>query len=60
MTKTREQLVDRMIAIYGFESPIVIEFAHICETHSENRLEDLFLETIVKSHEEYPVLEDDC
>lgn len=58
MTKTREQLVDRMIAIYGFESPIVIEFAHLCETHSESNFENLFLEHIVKAHEEYPVLED--
>lgn len=59
MTKTREQLVDRMIAIYGFENPIVIEFAHICETRSEDTFETRFLEKIVQAHEEYPVLESD-
>lgn len=47
--KIRENLVDRMIRIYGFENPITIEFAEMCENPN---LDTHFLETIVKSHEE--------
>ena len=51
----REQLLDRMIRIYGFENPIVIEFARLIET----KFSDHDLETIVKAHEEFPQFEDE-
>lgn len=51
----REQLLDRMIRIYGFENPIVIEFARLIET----KFSDHNLETIVKAHEEFPQIGED-
>lgn len=55
----REQLLDRMIRIYGFEHEIVIEFARMCEEWSSTENNDKALETLVKCHEEYPVNLDD-
>lgn len=45
----RENLIDRMIRIYGFENPVTIEFAEMCENP---KWDTHLLETIVKSHEE--------
>ena len=50
----REKLIDRMIRIYGFENPIVIEFCRLCEIWEDTNEKDRFLEVIVKSHEEFP------
>ena len=54
----KEQLLDRMIRIYGFEHPLVIEFAKMIENPSYKI--DV-LETIVKCHEYNPQInnEDD-
>lgn len=49
-----KRLIDRMIRIYGFENPIVIDFCKIVETFDYKTLE-----TIVKAHEEYPVFNED-
>lgn len=46
----RGQLLDRMIRIYGFENPIVIEFARLIETE----ISDDALKTLVEAHEEFP------
>ena len=51
----REQLLDRMIRIYGFEHEIVIEFARMCEEWLPTEINDKALETLVKCHEENPV-----
>ena len=51
----REQLLDRMIRIYGFEHEIVIEFAKMCEEWLPTENNDKALETLVKCHEENPV-----
>ena len=48
----REQLLDRMIRIYGFEHEIVIEFARMCEEWLPTENNDKALETLVKCHEE--------
>ena len=48
----REQLLDRMIRIYGFEHEIVIEFARMCES---DNFTDRDLEIIVETHEANPV-----
>ena len=53
----REKLIDRMIRIYGFENPIVIEFCRLCENWEDTNEKDRFLEAIVKSHEELPQLD---
>ena len=55
----REQLLDRMIKIYGFEHEIVIEFARMCEEWLPTENNDKALETLVKCHEESPVGFDD-
>ena len=52
----KEKLIDRMVRIYGFENPIVIEFCRICERGEI--IEDL-LELIVEAHEEYPQFDDE-
>ena len=52
----REKLIDRMVHIYGFENPIVIEFCKLCEAWEDIEDRDHLLEVIVKSHEEFPQL----
>lgn len=52
----REKLIDRMIHIYGFENPIVIEFCKVCEEWEDTEEMNRLLEFIVMSHEEYPEL----
>ena len=50
MTKhKKEELINRMVAIYGLEHPIVIAFCDLI-----NRIDVRVLETLVKSHEEFP------
>ena len=51
----REQLLDRMIRIYGFEHEIIIEFARMCEEWLPTENNNKALETLVKYHEENPV-----
>ncbi len=48
MNTTREQLLDRMIAIYGFENPVVICFAKACGSRF---ISETSLELIVQAHE---------
>ena len=55
----REKLIDRMIRIYGFENPIVIEFCKLCEVWEDIEDRDHLLEVIVKSHEEFPQFDDE-
>ena len=51
----RENLIDRMIRIYGFEHPIVIQFAELCERITYTGANDKALMMLVESHEENPV-----
>lgn len=48
MTEKREKLLDRMIAIYGFEHTAVICFAKAC---GSKWIGDTSLEAIVRIHE---------
>lgn len=57
MTKCREKLIDRMIAIYGFENPIVIEFCRLCENWESTEWNDKVLTIMVGAHEAEPYLE---
>lgn len=52
MSKLREELVDRMIQVYGFENPIVVGFCRMCEMDC---FSDKALTTTVECHEMYPV-----
>lgn len=61
MNKIREQLIDRMIRLYGFEDEIVIMFINFCESYEDNDLHDKMLTVLVEAHEAMPVIigEDD-
>jgi len=59
MTTYRKNLLDRMIAIYGLENPIVIEFTWMCEKYGENSWNDDFLRLLVEAHEADPAFEED-
>jgi hypothetical protein len=48
MNELREQLLDRMIALYGFENVNVVCFAKACGSRF---ISDKSLELIVKAHE---------
>ena len=53
----REELMDRMIKIYGFEHEIVIAFCAMCETYPSTGMYDKTLRVLVECHEEDPVVE---
>ena len=55
----REQLMDRMIRIYGFEHEIVIAFRGMCETCPNTEAYDMMLRVLVEWHEEFPVLDEE-
>lgn len=59
MTNFRENLLDRMIAIYGLENPIVIEFCRLCEKWEDNEWNDKVLRYLVEAHEADPYREED-
>ena len=59
MTTYREKLIDRMIAIYGFENPIVIEFSRLCEYWEENAWNNKLLTILVRAYEAEPYFEED-
>ena len=59
MTEFRENLLTRMIHLYGFEHKAVITFADMCERWEPNEWNDTCLETLVKCHEEEPLLEEE-
>ena len=50
----REELMNRMIRLYGFESPITIDFCRLCEEWPNTEAYDNALATLVKCHEETP------
>ena len=59
MNPMRENLLDRMIKIYGFEHPIVIKFAKQCERWEDTAIYDTILRLAVEAHEKYPKLDTD-
>ena len=52
--KMREELMNRMIRLYGFESPITIDFCRLCEEWPNTEAYDNALATLVKCHEQTP------
>ena len=56
MTKFRENLIDRMIKIYGYEHEIVLEFCRLCENWESNVWNDKCLEIVVEAHEAEPMI----
>jgi hypothetical protein len=59
MTKFRENLLNRMIRIYGFEHEIVLDFAAMCEAWADNDWNNKCLAILVESHEADPVFLED-
>ena len=57
--KMRDDLLNRMIKLYGFENPIVIQFAQLCESYEENEWCDKMLYLLVEAHESDPVRDDE-
>ena len=57
MSDFREKLLDRMIHIYGFEHPLVIQFAEACESYVNYPQWDRALEVLVEAHEAHPYKE---
>lgn len=53
MTEFRENLLTRMIRIYGFEHEITIKYANMLEKVPQTPTDDRALEIIVESHEIY-------
>lgn len=59
MDNFRMTLVGRMTKIYGLENPIVINFCHLVEDWAAGEEWNTLLETIVKAHEEFPIMENE-
>ena len=57
MTTYRENLIDRMISLYGYENPAVIRFITYCERWENTSRNNMDLENIVHMHEERCKLE---
>lgn len=57
MSKTRENLIDRMIKIYGFENELVLDFTLLCEKWEDSKWNDKVLTILVESHEANPCFE---
>lgn len=58
MTAYRQKLLDRMIKIYGFEHPLVIDYATLCENFPQGEWDSLLLE-IAMHYERNPIIESD-
>lgn len=54
----REQLIDRMIKIYGYEHKLVIAFCDLCERWERNPMNDRLLELVVEAHEAEPFFDE--
>lgn len=59
MNKIREQLIDRMIRLYGFEHEIVINFINFCDSYEDTDLHDKMLTVLVEAHEANPIIGED-
>ena len=59
MTTYREHLIDRMIALYGLENPMVIQFAQMCEDYHATEWNNTILRLLVEAHEADPYFEED-
>lgn len=55
MTEFRENLLTRMIHIYGFEHEWTIKYANVLEKAPQTEENDRKLEIIVMYHEQYPL-----
>lgn len=54
MNELRENLIDRMIAIYGYEDKVVIQFCEMCDRLEDNEWNNKILSLLVEAHETRP------
>lgn len=59
LSQFREDLLTRMIRIYGFEHKITIWFAQLLESQEENEINNKMLEMMVECHEKSPIVDED-
>ena len=59
MNKLRENLLDSMIRIYGFEHEAVVQFARACESMPDDEAHDKILRFTVMLHQECPVTDEE-
>ena len=59
LSQFREDLLTRIIRIYGFEHKITIWFAQLLEDQEENEINNKLLERMVKCHEKSPIVDED-
>lgn len=62
MTDFRNDLLTRMIHLYGFEHPLVIQFAESCNAYTWDAVSaqwDKILENLVELHEAHPYFPDE-
>ena len=50
----REDLIDRMIRLYGFENPITIQFADLCDRLEDTEWNNMVLRLLCEAHEADP------
>lgn len=55
MLPYREEYLTRMIRLYGYEHPVVIQYAHLLETYEENEWNKTILRLLLEAHEETPL-----
>ena len=59
LSQFREDLLTRIIRIYGFEHKITIWFAQLLETQEENDFDNKMLEMMVECHEKSQIVDED-
>lgn len=62
MSDFRNNLLSRMIHLYGFENPLVIQFAESCNAYTWDEVSaqwDKILENLVELHEAKPYFPDE-
>ena len=61
MLAYREEYLTRMIRLYGYEHPVVVQYTHLLETFEENEWNRTVLRLLLEAHEKTPlrVMEDE-
>lgn len=59
MNKLRENLLNSMIQIYGFEYKAVVQFARACESMPDDEAHDKILRFTAMLHQGHPVMDEE-
>jgi DNA polymerase III alpha subunit len=55
MSNKRKEMIEAMIALYGYEHPAVVQFCDFCERLEENEWNNRMLEILLHAHQFDPV-----